>query len=130
MVLDPCCSKSGMCITQKGGGGGGRGGAKGQALGGGGGDGGGGGRHVEKFMEIRIESESFYERPWKCLLKHEFHAERSFTGHNERLTLCLLACPFERVLQRFHFKIRRDHKKIFYERCVYESVDNRSLYLT
>ena len=27
----------------------------------------------------------------------------------------------------FDFKIRRDHKIISYERCVYESVDDRSL---
>ena len=31
--------------------------------------------------------------------------------------------------QNFYFKIRRDHGKISYERCVYESVDDRSQFL-
>ena len=30
--------------------------------------------------------------------------------------------------QNFNFKIRRDHKKISYERRDYESVDEKSLY--
>ena len=36
---------------------------------------------------------------------------------------------YSMFVQNFYFQIRRDHQKISYERCVYESTDIRNLFL-